>query len=267
MDAFVVTQQPRPQAGWALQYTPDLKPAGARTYEPQALVTHTTAGNLELLMQFYRMTGDPKFLARIPDALEWLDGLTLPPGVAPAGRTHPTFVELGTNKPLYVHREGTNVFNGRYFVDYSPAKTIVHYSSFRRIELARLRTLYETTKALTPLEATKGSPLAGAAKMPLPRFVAVADQTGNAAELVAKMDEQGRWIGPLGTNSHPYRGDGSRNPVPGDFSQTHVGDESDTSPYPDKNITGISTEIYIRNMSVLIRALERTPAGNSGGMQ
>ena len=96
--------------------------AGARTYEPKALVTHTTAGNIELLVRFYRLTGETKFLARIPEALEWLDRLTLPPGVAPPGRTHPTFVELGTNEPLYVHREGSNVFNGRYYVDKNPKR-------------------------------------------------------------------------------------------------------------------------------------------------
>ena len=114
MNAFIVTQQGPPQPGWGLQHTLDLQPAGARTYEPKALVTHTTAGNIALLIRFYRLTGETKFLARIPEALDWLDKLTLPPGVAPPGRTHPTFVELGTNEPLYVHREGSNVFNGRY---------------------------------------------------------------------------------------------------------------------------------------------------------
>ena len=58
MNAFLVTQQGPPQAGWALQYTPDLKPVGARTYEPTALVTHTTGANVELLLRFYRLTGD-----------------------------------------------------------------------------------------------------------------------------------------------------------------------------------------------------------------
>ena len=68
MNAFIVTQQGPPQPGWALQYTLDLKPAGARTYEPDALVTHTTARNIELLIEFYRLTGDTKFLARVPEA-------------------------------------------------------------------------------------------------------------------------------------------------------------------------------------------------------
>ncbi len=267
MNAFVVMQQPKPQAGWALQYTPDLKPAAARTYEPRALVTHTTAGNIDLLIKFYGLTGDRKFLSRIPEALDWLDALTLREGVAPAGRTHPTFVEPGTNKPLYVHREGSNVFNGRYFVDGNPERTIAHYSSFRRIDVARLRKLYEDANALAPAEATKGSPIAaGGPRIPLPRFVAVTNEPGDIGKVIASLDDRGRWLGPLGMNSHPFRADGPRGPVPGDFSQTYVGDESDTSPYPDKTIIGISTEIYIRNMSVLIRGLAQERSKNEGGL-
>ena len=99
MNAFIVTQLGPPQPGWGLQHTLDLQPsarahlraqgAGRRTPRP------TTSG---CLMRFYRLTGETKFLARIPEALDWLEKLTLPPGVAPPGRTHPTFVELGTNE-------------------------------------------------------------------------------------------------------------------------------------------------------------------------
>ena len=259
MNAFIVTQQGAPQPGWALQYTPDLKPAGARTYEPNAIVTHTTAFNLEQLLKFYRLTGDTKFLARIPEALDWLDSLKLPPGVAtPANRTHPTFVEIGTNKPLYVHREGSNVVNGRYFWDYNPKNTIAHYSAFRRIDMELLRKRYAEAKALPPAEAVKGSPLvAGRGMIPLARFFAVAPVTNTSVQsVIGSLNSQGYWLVPLGTTSHPYRGDGSAKPVPGDFSQTYVGDTSDTSPFPDEKITGISTEGFIRNMSVLIRSLQ-----------
>jgi hypothetical protein len=73
--------------------------------------------------------------------------------------------------------------------------------------------------------------------------------------VVASLNAEGYWLVPLGMNSHPYHRDGSMKPATGDFSQTHVGDETDTSPYPDSMITGISTEAFIRNMSVLIRSL------------
>lgn len=260
MNVFLVTQLGQPQPGWALQYTPDLKPVGARTYEPDALVTHTTARNLELLVWFYRLTGETKFLARIPEAIDWLERLALPDGVAPPGRTHPTFIELGTNEPLYVHREGSNVVNGRYFVDKNPANTIAHYSAFRRVDIPALRTLYAEAKAMSPAEAVKDSPLApGAGALPLPRFVAVqADPRDTPAAVVAELTAEGYWPAPLGSTSHPYKGDGSKTAAAGDFSRTHVGDETDTSPFPDKSLTGISTPVYIRKMSTLIKALEAT---------
>jgi hypothetical protein len=262
MNAFLVAQQGPPQPGWGLQYTPDGKPSGARTYEPKSLTTHTTATNIGLLLRFYRLTGDTRYLARVPAAIDWLDGLTLPPGVAPSGRTHTTFVELGTNRPLYVHREGSNVVNGRYYVDRDPKGTIVHYSSFRNVNVAALRKQYAEAAALRPEDVLRASPLApGAGAAPLPRFVAVEAAGGaDSGQVIASLTPQGYWLAPLGYNSHPYTRPSSAAPVAGDFSQTHVGDVTDTSPYPDDTLRGISTAAYIRNMSVLIRALTASEA-------
>jgi hypothetical protein len=263
VNTFLITQQGAPQPGWSLQYTIDLQPAAARTYEPKALATHTTANNLGLLMRFYRLTGDTKFLARIPEALDWLDKLTLPAGVATRpGTTHPTFVEIGTNRPLYVHRRGSNVVNGRYYADDDPAKPLAHYSAFRRVDVAALRKELETVRKLPAAAATTGSPLvAGAGMLPLPRFFAVERSSGTSpAEAVAALNPDGYWPGPLGYNSHPYKRQGTQEIAPGDFSQTYVGDDTDTSPFPDQALTGISTATYIRRMSVLIRAVDSGPA-------
>lgn len=256
MNAFIVTQLGQPQPGWGLQHTMDLLPAAARSYEPKALVTHTTATNLELLMRFYRLTGETKFLARIPEAIDWLEKLTLPPGVAPPGRTHPTFIEVGTNEPLYVHREGSNVVNGRYFFDKNPKNTIQHYSSFRKIDVAGLRKQYEAARSTPPSDVVKTSPLKlGAGKVPLARYHTVGEGS-DAPKVIAALNAEGYWLAPLGYNSHPYKGDGSKTVTPGDYSQTHVGDDTDTSPYPDPKLMGISIEAYVRNMGILIRALD-----------
>ncbi len=258
MNAFLVTQQGPPQPGWALQYTPDLKPVGARTYEPDALVTHTTAANIDLLLRFYRLTGETKFLARIPEAIDWLESLALPRGVAPKGRTHPTFIELGTNRPLYVHREGSNVVNGRYYADYNPENTLGHYSAFRAIDTVGLRKRYAEAKALPPAELARTSPLAaGRGLAPLPKFFAVdMSVTTPVAAVLSDLNETGYWPAPLGYNSHPFTRHGSSTVAPGDYSRTHVGDETDTSPYPDPSLTGISVPGFVGNMSVLIRALD-----------
>lgn len=275
MNAFLVLQQGQPQPGWALQYTvPDLKPVGARTYEPDALTTHTTAQVIGNLMDFYQLTGDSKFLSGIPAALDWLDAVQLPPELRQrTGRTHPTFIELGTNQPLYVHRRGSNVVNGEYYVDHDPARTIVHYSSFRKLDVAALRARYATLKATPPAQASQGSPLL-AQGIQLPRYFALADiavsdlNTGHLGErgavsgeqvarLVDGLNAEGYWPTKLTATSNPYKGDGSATPAAGDYSQTRVGDDTDTSPYKtDTPVMGISTGAYIKNMGQLIRYLE-----------
>jgi len=255
MFAFVVLQQGQPQPGWGLQYTLDYKPSGARTYEPNALVTHTSARNVELLIRFYRLTGDTRFLARVPEAIDWLEGLTLAPGIATAGRTHPTFVEVGTNQPLYVHREGSNVVNGRYYVNRDSTKTLGHYSGFRRVDIADLRRQYQDAKAISAAELAKKSPLSVAS--PLPRYFAL-DPTAkeSVTEAISSLRPDGAWIAPLEYISHPYKGDGPSTRPATDYSTTHVGDEWDTSPFPNTKVVGISTTTYIRRMTLLINALQ-----------
>ncbi len=219
--AFLLAQQGPPQPGWGLQYTLDGKPAGARTYEPNSLATHTTATNISLLVRFYRLTGDTRFLARVSEAIDWLEGLKLPPGVAtPSDRTHPTFVELGTNRPLYVHREGSNVVNGRYYVDYESKKTLAHYSGFRRIDIAALRKQYTDAKATPPAQLMRTSPLApGSGVLPLPRFYAVERvDDASMSSVIGSLNAEGYWMAPLGYNSHPFTKHGSPQRAEGDFS-------------------------------------------------
>ena len=73
--------------------------------EPPALLPSYTYHNAWLLLQFYKYTGDRKFLARIPDAIQWLEDTRLPQNETDGSRyTNPTFIEMGTNKAIYTHR-------------------------------------------------------------------------------------------------------------------------------------------------------------------
>jgi PelA/Pel-15E family pectate lyase len=275
MDCFLACQQPAPQAAWGLQHFPDtLKPAPARTYEPEAFATHTTAGNIEQLFSFYRLTGDPKYLARIPEALDWLESVRLPPALRRDGREFPTFVEPGTNKPLYVHRKGSNVVNGAYYADRNPNETVIHYSSFRAVDVGALRAEHARLTALPPAEAAKGSPLlAKPGAAPLPKYftladIAVSDMTSDAkrahdvfpdavAKLIATLNARGYWPAPLKAVSNPYIGPGPKEVAPGEYRLTRVGDASDTSPYiTDYPVMGVSTGEYIKNMGAFIEALD-----------
>jgi PelA/Pel-15E family pectate lyase len=271
MNCFIVTQMGPPQSGWALQYTLDLKPAGARTYEPKGLATHTTASSIEQLLNFYRLTGETKFIARIPDALDWLERSRSPKELVIDGRTHPTFLEVGTNLPIYVHRRGSNIFNGEYYTDRDPQHTVGHYSSFRSVDVAGLRARYEKAKATPVAEFTKGSPLLPGDPTPIPRYFTVGnpdlawldEPSGEntklmqrAAQLTHALNSDGYWPTLIRYTSHPYTHDGASEPVAGDFSQARVGDDTDTSPFPNANPPlGISTGAYVRNMDVLIEYL------------
>jgi hypothetical protein len=229
-------------------------------------VTHTSAANVEQLMDYYRLTGDRRFLTGIPAALDWLESVRLPASQVRGGRAFPTFIELGTNRALTVHRRGSNVVNGAYFTDYDAANPIAHYSQVRAIDLDRLRRDYRALAATSPDEASRDSPLKASQPVALPRFfigtVAAGSDFGSAARLdvatiLRSLNAEGWWPAPITNTSHPYRGPGAATPAAGNFATTYVGDESDTSPFPDPNpATGISTATYIANMTRLIRALE-----------
>lgn len=269
MDVYLLTQQGQPQPGWALQYTPDdLKPAAARSYEPKALATHTTASAIKQLLHFYRLTGDTRYIARIPEALDWLDSVKLPPDLIKDGKAYPTFVEIGTGKVLWLHRTGSNVTNGHYYADYTPGHLVEHYSSTRAIDVPALRREYERLKAMPIDELTRDSPLKPGPAKHLPRFYLatslasnsdrnVAAEQDDASQLVGSLNAQGWWPTELKVTSHPYSGPSPAKIAPGDYGSTRVGDATDTSPYIDPHpVTGISTGAYIENMEKLIRALK-----------
>ena len=274
MNFYVVTQQGPPQAGWGQQYTLDMKPAGARTYEPKALLPSYTAAHIRLLGRFYRLTGETKFLAGIPAALDWLDECRLPESMTDGGKyTPPVFVEIGTGKPLFVHRKGSNVIHGYYYTNYRDDLPNAHYGNKQRIDVGRLRQEYEALKAIAPEEAVKDSPL-------LPgRFIGQgtspqkstnlkrqrsrtfswvlserpAPGEDRVREVLAAMDGENRWLTKHVSISNPYIGDGTRTEPTDAYASTNVGDESDTSPYRDKSGQQyISTSAYIRNMTILI---------------
>ncbi|MGA8204439.1 MAG: pectate lyase [Woeseiaceae bacterium] len=274
MGVFSMTQQPAPQAGWGLQHhVDDLSPAGARSYEPEALVTHTTASNVRLMLDFCEWTGEKAFLERIPEALDWLESVRLPAGeVRIPGREYPTFIEIGSNRAIYNHRRGSNVVNGEYYQDYSPEHPIVHYSQWRAIDADALRERHAQLNAASTDALAATSPLAKKDNFALPTYftarnIEVSDLNSDAGqapfeipdearvrEFVDGLDAQGRWLTPLTATSHPYSGPGPATPAPGDYSETRVGDASDTSPYiTDRPAIGISTGRFIQNMSALMQ--------------
>lgn len=296
MDCMLRLQQPAPQAGWGLQHLARDQggrkagaPAAARSYEPRSLATHTTQTNIRQLFNYFRLTGERKYLARIPEALAWLKSCTLTPQMLAenpllAKRTHPTFVELGTNRPRFVHRYGSNAFNGAYYVDHDHRDTPSHYSAGRGINIAALEKEYAYLAALSAAEIQAlqaASPLNAAAVRPLPRFFSMQEVdfadlfTGakpawpraDAAQVEATLKALGPedcWLDALPAITNPYRGDGPRSPHAGrEYMSRNVGDITDTSPYDPRKPPeiapytsqqaplGITTKSFVKRLGVL----------------
>lgn len=249
---------------WAQQLNIALEPEGARTYEPKALLPRTTFANAMLLMKFYQYTGDSKFLSRIPEAIKWLEKTTFPKEQTQDGRyTHPTFIEPGTNRPLYVHRKGSNSKYGKYYVNYSDEKLLSHYGGKNFIMVDQLKKEYNRVLSLSPEEATKDSPLnvEKFQKEGTPQsyynlnqdpFPYVPNES-QVKSIINSLDTEGRWLVKHVPTSNPYIGDGQKQDLTDEFASKNVGDETDTSPYSDQSDQQyISTAAYIRNMNSLI---------------
>ncbi|QFU90410.1 pectate lyase [Amycolatopsis sp. YIM 10] len=296
MDCLRRLQQPGPQAGWGLQHLaraaggrPAGAPAGARSYEPRALTTHTTQTNVQQLFHYFRLTGDHGYLAGVPAALSWLDSCLLTARQLAenpllAGRTHPTFVDLGTNQARFVHRFGSNVRNGAYYSDNDHRATLSHYSGGRSVDTAALRKTYDELMALTPREVADlkaRSPLSGGA-IPLPRYFSLRDlqltdlfrdaplplpvvSDADAHALVDKLVGGEYWLSASDATTNPYQGPPPSTPYDGKaYMSKHVGDRYDTSPYDPSNPPEeppyqpvprpqvISTSTYVANMGKLV---------------
>ncbi len=266
MDFYLLSQHE--SGGWAQQYDMEMKPAWARTYEPDALLPGTTFANAMLLLEFYKITGDPKFLDQVPAAIAWLEKTMLPEEKTQHGRyTHATFVEAGTNRPVYVHRKGSNVTYGYYYVDYTDEFLLSHYGGKTRVHLEKLKQEFSRCCSISKEELTSDSPLAvdQYVRDEPPRkyydlnrvsFDDVPDRE-RVQEIVDALDERGRWLITGAMTSNPYAGDGQNQELSHAYASLHVGDETDTSPYRDT--TGqeyLSTGEYIKNMRFLVNYIE-----------
>ena len=268
MDLLIELQQAEPTPGWSLQYTTDLEPVAARTYEPRAVTPHTTSAAVGSLMDFYELTGERKYLEPIPDALDWLKKVEIPAAEQSGdGRNFYHFVEIGSNRYLGVHRRGSNTENGEYYVNYDTSGG----QSKRRIDLDSIRQRYKLLLETPPEEAAAESAWFGRGPSLLPDLV-VADNFARegmdlhvdherARELIAALNDAGYWPTRLRMTSHPYKGPGPLTPPEGFVDLGHnigrVGDAWDTSPFiDDEPKPGISTAVFIRNMNQLISYLD-----------
>lgn len=270
-------QQPKPLAGWADQYTPyDLKPAHARSYEPRAVNTGTTVKMIQTMVEYFKLTGDRSFLKRLPDAIDFLESQRLPDdmpakvGRRPLGEGEifmPRFLNPDNGKPMYVHRKGSNVINGRYYTDSIPTNTIAHYSSFMTVNPAMLRKMVSEAEGMDAQKLEHDSPLRvasvsgpqeyyyrqmGMGRRMMPRR--------SVDDIISELDKEGRWITVINQISNKYMSVPATMPDSSEddsYARTMVGDEYDTSEYENREVKGVSTRVYIWNMLTLLRSIQK----------
>ena len=252
MGCVLLLQGGNPQAGWGLQHSLDIdySPAHARPFEPAGYASQGTSAMIENLMRFYRMTGNTKYLARIPDAFAWLEAIAIPESEwqefdprrhprRPGQILCPTFIEIGTNKGLYLHRTSGNIREGHYWVDYDRSNLIEHYSSVRTIDFGQLKSEYEELLRMPVEEVTKGSPMRTVELVPYPkyysRWLVAEPTTENVRKIISALKDKPYWPGPLPSVSREYIG----------FGPDRLPDEV------------ISSWSFIRNVTTLIHYLEK----------
>jgi len=226
MDFYFISQISKPQAGWAQQYNMELKPAWGRSYEPDAVCTVQTIANIQDLMKFYKITGNRKYLAPIPDAIKWLENSVI--NTNPSKKyTHAYFYELGTNKPLWSHREGSNINDGHYWVDYD-ITDYYPYGVPLIPDIKGLKSEYKRVSSMSAEQAMKEYKIKKSTKI-IPHV-----DHEKIEKIISSMDKRGIWITEMAIPK--YFGDA-------------IKEERDI-------IQGLDISVYMKNMYMLINYLK-----------
>lgn len=177
-DFIVLSQFPKPQAGWAQQYTYDMQPGWGRKFEPPGICSSVTAGNIRMLVDIYLYTKDDRYLKPIPAAVEWLEHSKIEENL------WARIYEKGTNRPIYGNHDR------RVYYSYSEARTGYSYQGDYGIKSAI--DYYNQIKSpgsegFTKMDSSK--PL-----LPQDRDAKIDRMVKPVAATIASLDDRGCWI-------------------------------------------------------------------------
>lgn len=179
-DFLLLAQMPEPQPAWAQQYSFDMEPVWARKFEPPAISGGESQEVISTLMNVYEITADPRYLAPIPRALEYLRQSQLEDGRLAR------FYELKSNRPLF--------FNSKYELTYEANDLPTHYSFIVNSRLKSLQRRYDQLLAQGQQLAQSSLPPVATSK--LKQQLAPLDRPSQAQvlELITSLDNRGAWV-------------------------------------------------------------------------
>jgi len=102
-DWLIRAQATAPHAGWAQQYDASGQPASGRRFELPALASWETRHAVEALQALAAATGEARYCAPIPAALEWLAHATIGPGC------WARYYDAASGEPFFVTADGQRV--------------------------------------------------------------------------------------------------------------------------------------------------------------
>ena len=183
-DFLILAQMPEPQPAWAQQYNHKLQPIWARKFEPPAIAGRESEDAIATLLYLTEVTGDEKFLAPIPNAIQWLKRSILADGQIAR------FYELETNRPLYLTE-------GEYALTYDDSNLPTHYGFKSKCHVLKLEARYQSLLERKPLRPTRREHSESA-----DRNLANSSMTKSnlktlrqdAAQILSALDSQGRWV-------------------------------------------------------------------------
>jgi PelA/Pel-15E family pectate lyase len=256
MHCILLLQYESPVAGWGLQYTPtDLKLATARPFEPAVLASNGTSGGIEMLLRFYRLTGDKRFLEKVPAAFEFLEKIKLDEQtiklsgkkVNPGDILCPTFIDPQTLEPFFMKRVGESLKTGGYEKSDIKLGMQQGYSSVRVIALSRMKAEYEKLKS-TPVDQIKAaSPLTSVSTGLYKRYVTARGNKVDLKKVLAiskSLNNGGYWPAPLNVKKTALK-----------IELNPCRQKGLVEQVVEPVAVGISTEVFINNIAGLISYL------------
>jgi len=181
-DFIILSQLPPPQAGWAQQYSHDLKPAWARRFEPPGVCSLVAVSNIRTLIDLYLYTTDSKYLEPIPKAIAWLETSKI------GDNRWARLYEVGSNRPIYGDREDGNTIHYDYEKISEREKSSYGWQGDFGVPAAVAAYQRVTASATTPAGSNRQGRATGR------RGRTNTTLESQVRQVIDALDQEGRWL-------------------------------------------------------------------------